>query len=74
MTILSFKQVESNHGKRGLCKPGCTWIIKLSHCLGFGYRNMLVFNSNSKWLYTPYARRKTFEQSLTLFKEELISF
>ena len=48
MTILSFKQVESNHGKRDLCKPGFTWIIKLSHCLGFGYRNMLVFQFKLK--------------------------
>ena len=37
MTMLSFKQVESNYGKRGSCERGCSWIIKFSHCLNFGY-------------------------------------
>ena len=37
MTILSFKQVEFNCGKKEHCKQGCSWIIKFSHCLDFGY-------------------------------------
>ena len=37
MTMLSFKQVESNYGKREPCQWGCNWIIKFSHCLNFGY-------------------------------------
>ena len=36
-TILSFKQVESNWGKKEPYKQGCGWIIKFSHCLNFGY-------------------------------------
>ena len=38
MTMLSFKEVESNYGKREPCERGCSWIIKFSHCLNFGYR------------------------------------
>ena len=37
MTMPSFKQVESNYGKKGPCKQGFSWIIKFSHCLNFGY-------------------------------------
>ena len=57
MTMLSFKQVESNHHG------------KFSHCLNFGYRKCYYyfFNSNSKWLHMPHASKKIFEQHLTLF-------
>ena len=37
MTMLSFKQVESNYGKKDPCEQSCSWIIKFSHCLNFGY-------------------------------------
>ena len=37
MTMLSFKQVESNYGKKEPCERGCGRIIKFSHCLNFGY-------------------------------------
>ena len=30
MTISSFKQDESNYGKKELCEIGCSWIIKFS--------------------------------------------
>ena len=72
MTTLSFKQVESNHGKRGLCERGCNW-IKFSHFLNFRYRKYVIivfFNSNSDCLYTPHARRKTF---VLMFFQELPS-
>ena len=38
MTMFSFKEVESNVGKKALCERGCSWMIKFSHCLNFGYR------------------------------------
>ena len=38
MTMLSFKHVESNYGKKERCEQGCSWIIKFSHCLNFRYR------------------------------------
>ena len=38
MTMPSLEQVESNYGKKEPCKRGCSWIIKFSHCLNFGYR------------------------------------
>ena len=37
MTMSSFKQVESNYGKKEPCERGCSWIIKFSHCLNFEY-------------------------------------
>ena len=37
MTIPSFKQVESNYGKKEPCGLGCSWTIKFSPCLNFGY-------------------------------------
>ena len=45
MTMPSFKQVESNYGKKGPCKQGCSWIIKFSHCLNFGYdkHSIIIF-------------------------------
>ena len=43
MTMLSFKQVESNYYQREPCERGCSWIIKFSHCLNFGYRQYGVF-------------------------------
>ena len=38
MTMLSFKQIASNYGKKEPCERDCSWIIKFSHCLNFGYR------------------------------------
>ena len=37
MTMPSFKQVESNYGKKKPWEQGCSWIIKFSHCLNFGH-------------------------------------
>ena len=37
MTMLSFKQVESNYSKKKPCERGCSWIIKFPHCLNFRY-------------------------------------
>ena len=38
LTMLSFKQVKSNYGKKDPpCKQACSWIIKFSYCLNFGY-------------------------------------
>ena len=37
MTMSSLKPAESNHSKKEPCKQGCTWIIKLSHWMNFGY-------------------------------------
>ena len=42
MTMLSFKQVESNYGKTEPCEQGCGWIIKFSHCLNFGYSKYAI--------------------------------
>ena len=45
MTMLSFKQGESNYDKKEACQRGCTWTIKFSHCLNFGYRECgIVFS------------------------------
>ena len=33
MTMLSFKQIESNCGNKEPSKQGFSWIIKFSHCL-----------------------------------------
>ena len=86
----SFKQVESNYGKKEPCKRGCSRIIKFSHCLNFGYckyGTIIFFSSNSKWLYTLHALRKTICEVnnfdtflirvnfiLMFFQEELASF
>ena len=37
MTMLSFKQIKSNYGRKEPCEQACCWIIKFSHCLNFGY-------------------------------------
>ena len=37
MTMLSFNQIQSNYSKKLPCERGCSWIIKFSHCLNFGY-------------------------------------
>ena len=36
MTMLLFKQIESNYSKKGSCQKGCSWITKFFHCLKFG--------------------------------------
>ena len=38
MAMPSFKQVEVNYDEEEPCERGCSWIIKFSHCLNFGYR------------------------------------
>ena len=50
MTMLSFKQVESNYGKKEYCKRGCSWIIKFSHYLNFGhfYYGIIIFSIKLK--------------------------
>ena len=45
VTVLSFKQVKSNHGKRDPCKRDCSWIIKFS-CLNFRYRKYVIIISS----------------------------
>ena len=37
MTMLSFKEVESNYGEKEPCEQVCSWITKFSHCLNFRY-------------------------------------
>ena len=45
MTMSSFKQVQSNYGKKEPCERGCSWIIKFSHCLNFGYgKHGIIFS------------------------------
>ena len=46
MTMLSFKQVKSNYGKKEPCEQRCCWIIKFSHCLNLGYRKygIIIFS------------------------------
>ena len=59
MTMLSFKQVESNFGKKEPCERGCSWIINF---LLFEFWIPLIwyyfFNLNSKLAYTLHSRRK----------------
>ena len=53
MAVPSFKQVKSNYGKKEPCERACSWVIKFSRCLNFGYGKhgiILFFNLNSKWL------------------------
>ena len=38
MTMLSFKEVQSNYDKKEPYERGCSWITKFSHCLNFRYR------------------------------------
>ena len=38
MSMLPFKQVESNNDKKEPWDQGCGWIIKFSHCFNFGYQ------------------------------------
>ena len=72
MTMLSFKQVESNYGKRGSCEQGCSWIIKFSHCLNFGYcqYGIIIFsiwtqNGNTRCMH----KEKTSVKWTTLTKK-----
>ena len=44
MTMPSFKQVESNCGKKVSCERGCSCIIKFSYCLNFGYCKYGIIN------------------------------
>ena len=55
MTMPSFRQVESKYCKKKPCERGCGWIIKLSHCLDFGYRCTLeekkICEVNNSWYF-----------------------
>ena len=46
LTMLLFKQFQSNYGKKELNKRGCSWIIMFSHCLNFRYRKygIIIFS------------------------------
>ena len=74
MTMLSFKQVESNYCQREPCERGCSWIIKFSHCLNFGYRQYGVIFSiqtqNGCTRSTHEEKYVSSEQFLIFFKEE----
>ena len=37
LTMSSFKQVQSNYGKKERCEQSCSQVIKFSHCLNCGY-------------------------------------
>ena len=37
MTVVSFKQVKSDYGKKEPHERGCCWIIKFSYCLNFEF-------------------------------------
>ena len=43
--MLSSKQVESNYGKKEPWEQSCSWIIKFSHCLNFGYLKFVIIFS-----------------------------
>ena len=61
ITMPSFKQVESYYGKKESWEQGCSWVIKFSHCLDFGYcrYSIIIFSIlNSKWLYKLHAQGK----------------
>ena len=79
MTMLSFKQVESNYGKKEPCERGCSWIIKFSHYLNFEYRwyGIIIFSiwtQNGCTRCTQDEKNLWSEQLLMLFKKDLISF
>ena len=46
----SFKQTESNYGKKEPCEQGCSQIIKFSHCLNFGYckYGIIIFSNGTQ--------------------------
>ena len=87
MTMPSFKQVESNYGKKESCEWVCSWIIKFSHCLNFGYRQygINIFSVWTQYGYTSCTHKEktsvkwiTFDDFLRrvnfilmFFKEEL---
>ena len=55
MTMLSFKQVESNYGKREPDEQGCSWIIEFSHCLNFRYcKYGIIFSIPTQNVCTHY--------------------
>ena len=60
MTMLSFKQVKSNCGKRESCERGYCWIIKFPHCLNFGYHRygIIIFSIQTQNNYTLHAWKK----------------
>ena len=72
MAMLSLKQVDCNHAKEDPWERDCSWIIKFSLCLNFGYRKYgIIFKTLvfSKWMYTLHTRKKDLrsEQLLILF-------
>ena len=42
MTVLLFKKVVYNYGKKEPCKQDCIWIIKFSHYLNLDMVNMVL--------------------------------
>ena len=48
--MLSFKQVESNYGKKEPYERGLSWVIMFSHCLNFGYRKygIIIFSTQTQ--------------------------
>ena len=77
MTMPSFKQVESNYGKKEPCQQH-RWIIKFYLCLNFGYRKYDIIFSvrtlNGCTRCTQELKNLRREQLLILSEEELISF
>ena len=66
MTILSFKQVESNYSKKEPCEQGgllsflTVWILDTINMLFF-------FNSNSEWLYMLHSEEEKKSLKWTTF-------
>ena len=73
-TMPSFKQVESNCSKKKPCKRGCSWIIKSSHCLNFGYHKYSIIFSiqtqNGCTGCTHKEKKLWSKQLLILFKKK----
>ena len=61
MTMLSFKQAESNYGKREPGEQGCSWIIEFSHCLNFRYcKHGIIFQFRLKmFVHTACSKKKS---------------
>ena len=77
MTMLSFKQVESNYGKKKPCEGGCSWIIKFFHCLNFWYgKHGIIFQFEFKKAVDAALTKKKICAGSNFwwwFKEELAS-
>ena len=69
MTMLSFKQVESNYGKKEPCERGCSWIIKFSHYLNFEYRRygLIIFS-----VWTQNGCTRCIQDEKNLWSEQIL--